>query len=180
MTGQLSSLVFSKPTPPWCCLGVAFALPTLKCGPQVSHVDQPSPSTNSQFSGHLCLKVTEKPPGQGWSQAWHMGCEGPWFLLCLHRATWEKEIAGVAQNPWGALAKHTCSTHSDACLLTCTQTPLKKSGKRAQPPHSSWLKGIRPKLIYQLDDINESTLAHPFSWCFVFKYYTSAYSVKKS
>lgn len=37
------SLVFSKPTPPRCCLGVPFALPTLKCGPQVSHVDQPSP-----------------------------------------------------------------------------------------------------------------------------------------
>ena len=28
------------------------------------------PTHNSQA---LCLKVTEKPPGQGWSQAWHMG-----------------------------------------------------------------------------------------------------------
>ena len=97
------SLVFSKPTPPWCCLGVAFALPTLKCGPQVSHVDQPSPfyQYNSQA---ICLTVTKKPPGQGWSQAWHMGLKAPGFP-CTSAKQPGREGPGVAQNPLGSFSK---------------------------------------------------------------------------
>ena len=62
------------------------------CGPAFPLL----PTHNSQA---LCLKVTKKPPGQGWSQAWHMGCEGPWFPLYLHKATWERGCWCSTESP---------------------------------------------------------------------------------
>lgn len=98
------SLVFSKPTPPWCCLGVAFALPTLKCGPQVSHVDQPSPF----------YQLTILRPSVSKSPRNHQAKAGPkpgtWAVKafgfsCTSTEQPGRKGAGVAQNPLGSFSK---------------------------------------------------------------------------
>ena len=189
MPGQLpvASRSFSKPTPPWCYLGVAFALLTLKCGLQVSHVDQPSPFYQLTILRPSVSKSPRNHQAKAGPKPGTWAVKAPGFP-CTSTKQPGREGAGVAQNPLGSFGKISHSTHKWPLPSNLHINTSKERWYHTIPWCGTaiplnWLKGIRPKPTYQLDDINEKArlpiLAPGFSFCFLFKYYTSATQWKK-
>lgn len=110
--GQLpvASRSFSKPTPPWCYLGVAFALLTLKCGLQVSHVDQPSPFYQLTILRPSVSKSPRNHQAKAGPKPGTWAVKAPGFP-CTSTKQPGREGAGVAQNPLGSFGKISHSTH---------------------------------------------------------------------